>query len=114
MVAIVDDYSRIAWAEIIENIDSLSVMFGAMKCLNILKAHYHIQFEEIISDNGSEFGNRDTKNKMNHPFERLLIEMGVKHRYIQPYRPQTNGKVERLWRTMEEDLIIDTDFDTLE
>lgn len=114
IVAIVDDYSRVAWAEITENIDSLSVMFGAMRCLNILKAHYHIQFEEIISDNGSEFGNRDTKNKMNHPFERLLIEMGVKHRYIQPYRPQTNGKVERFWRTLEEDLIIDTDFDSIE
>jgi hypothetical protein len=114
VVAIVDDYSRVAWAEIIESIDSLSVMFGAMRCLNILKAHYQIQFEEIMSDNGSEFGNRDTKNKMNHPFERLLIEMGVKHRYIQPYRPQTNGKVERFWRTMEEDLIIDTDFDSIE
>lgn len=114
IVAIVDDYSRVAWAEIIDNIDSLSVMFAAMRCLNILKAHYQIQFEEIISDNGSEFGNRDTKNKMNHPFERLLIEMGVKHRYIQPYRPQTNGKVERFWRTMEEDLIIDTDFDSIE
>ncbi len=114
VVAIVDDYSRVAWAEIIENIDSLTVMFGAMRCLNILKAHYHIQFEEIISDNGSEFGNRDTKNKMSHPFERLLIEMGVKHRNTQPYRPQTNGKVERFWRTLEEDLIIDTDFDTLE
>ncbi len=114
IVAIVDDYSRVAWAEIIENIDSLSVMFGAMRCLNILKAHYHIQFEEIMSDNGSEFGNRGTKNKMNHPFERLLIEMGVKHCYIQPYRPQTNGKVERFWRTMEEDLIIDTDFDSIE
>jgi hypothetical protein len=114
IVAIVDDYSRVAWAEIIESIDSLSVMFGTMRCLNILKAHYHIQFEEIISDNGSEFGNRGTKNKMNHPFERLLSEMGVKHRYIQPYRPQTNGKVERFWRTMEEDLIIDTDFDSIE
>ncbi len=114
VVAIVDDYSRVAWAEIIESIDSLSVMFGVMRCLNILKAHYQIQFEEIISDNGSEFGNRDTKNKLNHPFERLLIEMDVKHRYIQPYRPQTNGKVERFWRTMEEDLIIDTDFDSIE
>jgi transposase InsO family protein len=114
VVAIVDDYSRVAWAEIIDNIDSLSVMFGVMKCLNVLKAHYHIQFEEMLSDNGSEFGNRSTKNKMNHPFERLLIEMGVKHRYIQPYRPQTNGKVERFWRTLEEDLIINTDFDSTE
>ena len=40
--------------------------------------------------------------------------MGVTHRYIQPYRPQTNGKIERFWRTLEEDLIIDTDFDTVE
>lgn len=114
IVAIIDDYSRVAWAELIESIDSLTVMFGAMRCLNILKAHYHIQFEEILSDNGNEFGNRSYKNKMSHPFERLLIEMGVKHRYTQPYRPQTNGKIERFWRTLEEDLIIDTDFDSVE
>jgi transposase InsO family protein len=114
IVAILDDYSRVAWAEIIESIDSLSVMFGAMKCLNVLKAHYHIQFEEIISDNGNEFGNRNYKSKMSHPFERLLIEMGVKHRYTQPYRPQTNGKIERFWKTLCEDLIIDTDFDSIE
>ena len=114
IVAILDDYSRVTWAELIENIDSLTVMFGAMRCLNVLKAHYHIQFEEIISDNGNEFGNRNYKNKMSHPFERLLMEMGVKHRYTQPYRPQTNGKIERFWRTMEEDLIIDTDFDSIE
>lgn len=114
IVGIVDDYSRVAWAEIVESIDSLSVMFGAMRCLNILKVHYHIQFEEILSDNGNEFGNRNYKNKLSHPFERLLIEMGVKHRYTQPYRPQTNGKIERFWRTLEEDLIIDTDFDSIE
>ena len=114
IVGIVDDYSRVAWPEIVEGIDSLSVMFGAMRCLNILKAHYHIEFEEIISDNGNEFGNRNYKSKMSHPFERLLIEMGIKHRYTRPYRPQTNGKIERFWRTLEEDLIIDTDFASLE
>ena len=35
------------------------------------------------------------KNKDEHPFERLLIEMQIKHRYTKPYRPQTNGKIER-------------------
>ncbi|MFN0257620.1 integrase core domain-containing protein, partial [Pedobacter ureilyticus] len=29
-------------------------------------------------------------------------------------RPQTNGKVERFWRTLKEDLIEDTDFDSLQ
>src|SRR6218665_1093562 len=114
IVGIIDDYSRVAWAEIIESVDSLSVMFGAMRCLNVLKAHYHIQFEEMLSDNGNEFSNRSSKNKMNHPFERLLMEMGVRHRNTQPYRPQTNGKIERFWRTLEEDLIIGTDFDSKE
>ena len=42
------------------------------------------------------------------------MELGIKHRYTRPYRPQTNGKVERFWRTLQEDLIHETDFDTLE
>jgi transposase InsO family protein len=44
----------------------------------------------------------------------MLTELGITHRYTQPYRPQTNGKVERFWRTLQEDLIRGTDFDSLE
>ena len=33
------------------------------------------------------------------------MELGIKHRYTRPYRPQTNGKVERFWRTLNEDLL---------
>ena len=43
-----------------------------------------------------------------------LIEMGIKHRYTRPYRPQTNGKAERFWRTIEEDLFYETSFDSVE
>jgi hypothetical protein len=114
LVCVIDDYSRIAWAEIVEDITSLSVMFAALKCLNMLSDQYKIRFEEILSDNGPEFGPSHSKQKQQHPFERMLIELGIKHRYIKPYRPQTNGKVERLWRTLEEDLLRDTHFDSLE
>lgn len=31
-----------------------------------------------------------------------------------PYRPQTNGKIERFWRTLEDDLIEGTTFETPE
>jgi transposase InsO family protein len=30
----------------------------------------------------------------------MLLELGIKHRYTRPYRPQTNGKIERFWRTL--------------
>ncbi|HUC79794.1 MAG TPA: integrase core domain-containing protein [Flavisolibacter sp.] len=114
VVAVMDDYSRLTWAEVIEGIDSLSVMFGAMRCFMMLKSSYSIQFEEVLSDNGSEFGNRSVKNKAKHPFERLLSEMGIRHRNTQPYRPQTNGKIERFWKTLYEDLLEDTDFGSLD
>ena len=57
----------------------------------------------ILTDNGFEFSSRSEKSRENHSFKRMLIEIGVKHRYIRPYRPQTNGKVEvilanPLWR----------------
>lgn len=114
LVCVIDDYSRIAWAELIPDITSLTVMFATLKCLNILSDHYEIKFEEILSDNGSEFGIKTSKQKHQHPFERMLIELGIVHRYTRPYRPQTNGKVERFWRTLEEDLLAETDFDSQE
>jgi hypothetical protein len=114
LVCIIDDYSRIAWAEVTKDVSSLTVMFAALKCLNMLHDTYKIKFEEVLTDNGPEFGNKDSKQKEQHPFERMLIELGIKHLYTRPYRPQTNGKVERFWRTLQEDLIQETDFDSLE
>lgn len=112
LVCIIDDFSRVAWAEVVEDIKSLTVMFASLKSLNLLNAEYKIQFAEVLTDNGSEFSGKN--NAEHHPFERMLIELGIKHRYTKPYRPQTNGKVERFWRTLNEDLIEGTTFDTIE
>ena len=45
--------------------------------------------------------------------ERMLKELGIKHRYTRPYRPQTNGKIERFWRTLNEDLLEGTTFESV-
>lgn len=111
LVCVLDDATRIAWAEVVEDVKSLTVMFAALKSINLLSAEYKIQFEEVITDNGSEFSSRN--NVLEHPFERMLYELGIKHRYTKPYRPQTNGKVERFWRTLNEDLIEFTTFESL-
>lgn len=112
LACVIDDFSRIAWAEVIDNVKSLTVMFACLKSLNLINAEYKIQFEELMTDNGPEFSGR--QNKDNHPFERMLLELGIKHRYTRPYRPQTNGKVERFWRTLNEDLIEGTTFESIQ
>lgn len=114
LLSVVDTQSRVAWTEVIEDIKSLTVMFATLRCFNHIKRYYGIEFREVLTDNGSEFGVRTSVKKEEHPFERLLMEMGIKHRYTRPYRPQTNGKVERFWRTLNEDLIEETYFETIE
>lgn len=114
LVSLIDDFSRLAWTEVTTDIKSLTVMFAVLKCINMLRMQYEIEFVEILTDNGPEFGRKNLKNKGDNPFERLLIEMDIKHRYTRPYRPQTNGKIERFWKTLHYDLIDGTDFDTVE
>ena len=114
LVCVIDSYSRIAWAEVVKDIKSLTVMFATMRCFNWIAERYGIEFEEVLTDNGPEFGPKTSKQKDAHPFERLLMEMGVKHRYTRPYRPQTNGKVERFWRTLNDDLIEGTYFESFD
>jgi len=115
LVSVVDDCTRIAWSEVVEDLKSITVMFSVLRSFNMIKAQYEIQFEEVLTDNGPEFrGSKDKEKRKQHPFERMLIEMEIKHRYTRPYRPQTNGKVERFWRTVHNDLIDGTDFSTLE
>lgn len=114
LVCVIDACTRVAWAEVVEDIKSLTVMFAVLKCFNIIADEYNIRFQEVLTDNGPEFGQSQSKNKAHHPFERMLIELGIKHRYTRPYRPQTNGKVERFWRTIEDDLLYETTFDSVD
>jgi transposase InsO family protein len=114
LVCVIDSCTRIAWAEVVDDIKALSVMFATLKSLNILADHYDIRFKEVLTDNGPEFGRKDSKRKAEHPFERMLMELEIKHRFIRPYRPQTNGKAERFWRTIEDDLLRETTFESVE
>lgn len=114
LVCVVDAYSRVAWAEMVDDIQSLTVMFATMRCFNYLGQTYRLAFEAVLTDNGPEFGRKEHKSAAEHPFKRLMMEMGIKHRHTRPYRPQTNGKVERFWRTLNEDLIEGTYFESEE
>ena len=108
LVCVLDACPRVAWAT---DLKSLTVMFSALKSFNLLHQRYPLQFAEVLTDNGSEFAAPRTQEP--HPFERMLRELGITHRSTRPYRPQTNGKVERFWRTLNDDLIEGTTFASL-
>jgi transposase InsO family protein len=111
-ICLIDSCSRLAWAEVVASKKALPVMFKALKMINTLNATYGLIFEEILTDNGAEFAAR--ANPQDHPFEQMLLELGVKHRYTRPYRPQTNGKAERFWRTLDDDVIEGATFENLD
>jgi hypothetical protein len=113
ILGVIDDYSRISWLEVTSSVKAIDTTFAMMDALLALNARYKITPQETLTDNGSEFcGGKTTLDT--HPFEKLLKHFGIKHLRTKPYRPQTNGKIERLWRTVDDELIIGTIYNTIE
>ena len=111
LVGVICTCARLAWAEVVIGKKALPVMFQTLKALNTLHQRYGLRFGELMTDNGAEFAARTRPDE--HPFEAMLLNLGVKHRYTRPYRPQTNGKIERFWRSLEDDMIDGATFDDL-
>lgn len=112
ILGIIDSYSRVCWLDVITNIKALNVSMSMLDMLTLMRSRYGIEFKEMMSDNGSEFASRN--NKENHPVERLMSLLEIKHRYTKPATPKTNGKIERFWRTLEDELLSGESFDTLD
>ena len=86
----VDDHSRYATVSVLENETAESVT----KHLIEIYQHYaskDIAVKRVLTDNGS--GNR---SKM---FAEACQTLNVKHIFMKPYTPQTNGKTERFIQT---------------
>lgn len=115
ILGIIDGCTRTVWLVLVRNKKAITVTFAMLKALGVLNLEYGITFKALLTDNGSEFGSgRFAKNKDSHPFELLLKELDIKHRYTRPYRPQTNGKIERFWRILEDEILSGATFETAE
>jgi hypothetical protein len=112
-IGCVDDFSRLCWTEIIESTKAIDATFGMMDIILLMNQRYGVVFDEILTDNGGEFCG-SAKTQKAHPFERLLMHFAIKHRRTKPYRPQTNGKIERFWKTFDEEVIEGSVFNTLD
>lgn len=86
----VDDYSRVAYSEILDD-ERKETAAGFWTRANAFFASKGVLVTAVMTDNGACY--------RSHAFADALGE-NIKHKRTQPYRPQTNGKVERFNRTL--------------
>jgi len=103
----IDRATRYVYVEILPRRDAKT----SAGFLKRFLAHFPHRVHTILTDNGAEFTDRfavDMKNKPqgkpsgNHPFDLLCANHKIDHRLTRPYRPQTNGLVERFNRRITE------------
>jgi len=90
--AIVDDHSRLAYVELHPDEKAATVTGFVQRALSFYAAH-GITAHRLMTDNGFSY----TKNRS---LADLLASHQIHHLTTQPYRPRTNGKVERFHQTM--------------
>lgn len=85
----VDDHSRMAYSEILsDERKETAAAFWTRARTHF--ASIEIEVSAVMTDNGSCYRSRDFAAALNQ----------IKHRHTRPYRPQTNGKVERFNHTL--------------
>jgi transposase InsO family protein len=90
---VIDDYTRIAYAECHDD-ETAATAVGVLHRAVAWFAERGVVVERVLSDKGSAYKAylwRDTCD-----------ELGITMKKTRPYRPQTNGKIERLHRTMSD------------
>jgi len=87
----VDDYSRLAYAEVLSDEKALTIV-GFLRRAVAFFGRHGITVERVLTDNGG--GYRSTIHAI------ACRALGISHRRTRPYRPQTNGKAERFIRTL--------------
>jgi len=90
--AIVDDHSRLAYVELHSN-ERAATVTGFLERALVFFAAHAIEPKRVMTDNAWSY----TKNRS---LRQLLARRGIHHLTTEPYRPRTNGKVERFHQTM--------------
>jgi transposase InsO family protein len=96
--SLVDDCSRLAYSEILDNerAGACAEFFG--RAVAYFAAHGIDRIERVMTDNAWSY-------RRGLALKALIDELGAKHKFIKPYCPWQNGKVERFNRTLQEEWI---------
>jgi transposase InsO family protein len=89
--SVLDDHSRVVYSEV-HNDERKETAIRVLRRAVFWFAARGVVIEEVISDNGACYRSRAWRD--------LCRDLDIKHRRTRPYRPQTNGKIERFHRTL--------------
>ena len=87
----VDDHSRLAYSEILTD-EKKETAAAFWTRAHAFFTTAGITVERVLTDNGACY--------LSHAWRDTLAAAGITHKRTRPYRPQTNGKVERFNRTL--------------
>jgi transposase len=90
--AIVDDHSRLAYVELHDDEKAATVTGFVERALAFFEGH-GITAKRLMTDNAFTYVH-------NRSLHELLTSHRIRHLRTEPYRPRTNGKVERFHQTM--------------
>ena len=88
---VIDDYSRATYVEICAD-EKAATAIGVLNRAVAWFAERGVTVERVLSDNGSAY--------RSHAWRDACADLGIIHKRTRPYRPQTNGKIERFHRTL--------------
>jgi transposase InsO family protein len=88
---VLDDHSRVAYAEIHDD-ETAATAIGVLRRAVTWFAARGVTVERVLSDNGSAY--------RSFAWRDACHELGITAKRTRPYRPQTNGKIERFHRTL--------------
>jgi transposase InsO family protein len=90
---VIDDHSRLAYAEICTDEKAATAIGVLQRAVSWFAAH-GVTVERVLSDNGSAY--------RSYAWRDACAELGITPKRTRPYRPQTNGKIERFHRTLSD------------
>jgi transposase InsO family protein len=94
--SVIDCFSRYAWGRLYTNKLPVTAVHVLNNDVLPFFEQHNLAIQTVLSDNGREFCGRPDR----HPYELFLQLEGIEHRTTKVRRPQSNGFIERLHRTL--------------
>lgn len=91
--AVIDDHTRLAYIEIHDDEKGITAAGVLLRAAAFFAKNGIPKIERVLSDNAFAYRNSAA-------FKEAVAQLGAEQRFIKPHCPWTNGKVERLNRTL--------------